>query len=1260
MSSLRKVLIASALTFPFLTYAALSPLPATAQPSALPAGCSGTAPILCHFDVAPGNYDVTVDLGSTTRAATTGMSVETRRQVLPAVSTRAGQVIRSTATVNVRIPEGQPTGQGGTGTAGLSITFDGSAPAIGALTVKPASAPLVAYLAGDSTVCDQPGAPYAGWGQLLPTRVRNGAVVANYGDSGESSGSFLANAALFPKMKPLIKSKDLVFIQFGHNDKDTTATAFRDNLTKLVNGVRERGGTPVLMTPPVRRLFSGNALTPTALHINGRGVDLPAVIRALGQSANVPVIDLTAKSKALVESLGPTASQQLFLTRENNDNTHFSVYGATQMAELVVQGIRERNLSLTTFLRPAAAAKAAQPSQTAQTETLDRGVISVHTAKGNRVSWRLLADDPQGVAYNVYRDGTKVNSTPVSGPTSFVDADGRAGAKYVVRAVADGVERQAKFAAEDSLTLDSVNGVNASSRDVPLQIPPGGTTPSGEAYTYTANDTSVGDLDGDGQYEIVVKWDPTNAHDNAHAGYTGNVYLDAYKLNGTRLWRIDLGRNIRAGAHYTQFQVFDYDGDGRAELAVKTADGTRSGTGQVIGNASADHRNSSGYILTGPEFLSVFRGTDGAVLATANYQPPRGTVSSWGDNYGNRVDRFLAGTAYLDGSRPSIIMARGYYTRSVISAWDFRNGALTQRWIFDSNSAGSQWTGKGNHNLSIADVDADGRDEVMYGSMAIDDNGRGLWQNNTHHGDSYHVSDFIPSRPGLEVFKPSEWTSEPSHWMGDARTGQIIWSAPSCGCDNGRGVAADVWAGNPGAEAWSSAVSGLRSGTNGSQVAARKPGSINFVVWWDGDAQRELLDGTNIDKYGTSSDTRLLTGSGVVSNNGTKSTPALSADILGDWREEVIWRTSDNRALRIYSTTDSTSITRPSLMQDRQYRVAVAWQNTGYNQPPHPSFAISNAPVVADAPALAGNGLPNDSNIQYYGRWNRSNTSWYWMGWAGGYVETAFTGSSIGVRQRNAIDLYYSIDGKPLQWRRNVSGNVTLATGLSSGTHKIRIGYRERAGSYTGDPVFGGFLLASGGGTTAISRPAKLVEFIGDSITVGQPNGNRPFTSYPWLTGEALKASHTQIAQGGACLVAQDCYGMVDWFRRSSNTATTDDWNFSTYQASAVVINLGTNDVGHGVSGPTFQQNYVVMLERVRRAYPSAQIFAMGTFRNRYLPETRNAVAARTSAGDTKVRFVDTTGWIDAATDTHDNVHPTDAGHVKIAQRLTAVLDDYI
>ena len=580
---------------------------------------------------------------------------------------------------------------------------------------------------------------------------------------------------------------------------------------------------------------------------------------------------------------------------------------------------------------PAASALVTADSAT-DTEHLDRGLISMRSGNSNFLSWRLLASDTPGSGFDVYRGSTKVNSAPIVAGTDYTDAGAPAGASYSVRPA--GTTTLAASAPTTTLASTYM--------DVPIQIPPGGTTPDGVAYTYSANDASVGDLDGDGQYEIVLKWDPSNSKDNSQSGYTGDVYVDAYKLNGTRLWRIDLGRNIRAGAHYTQFQVYDYDGDGKAEVVMKTADGTRDGTGTVIGSSTADYRNSSGYILSGPEYLTVFNGQTGKAMATADYVPARGTVSSWGDSYGNRVDRFLAGTAYVNGSYPSIIEARGYYTRSVIVAWDYRNGALTRRWTFDSNSStnGAKWTDQGDHQLSIADVDGDGKDEVIYGAMAIDDNGAGLWVNGQGHGDAMHVGDLIPSRAGLEEFKVDENTGSLAAWMADARTGQIIWSNPSCGCDNGRGVSDDIYAGSPGAESWSSAVSGLYN-TSGQNIG-RKPSSTNFVVWWDGDAQRELLDGTHIDKYGTSADTRLLTASGVHANNSTKSTPSLSADIMGDWREEVIWPTTDNKALRIYSTTDATSISHVSLMQDRMYREAVAWQNTAYNQPPHPSFAMSS------------------------------------------------------------------------------------------------------------------------------------------------------------------------------------------------------------------------------------------------------------------------------------------------------------------------------
>ncbi|MEV0157552.1 cellulose binding domain-containing protein [Micromonospora sp. NPDC050686] len=581
------------------------------------------------------------------------------------------------------------------------------------------------------------------------------------------------------------------------------------------------------------------------------------------------------------------------------------------------------------------------PAGAKQMEKLDRGLISVRSGTGNLVSWRLLGTETTGVAFNLYRGATKVNGSPLTGATSYLDGGAAAGSGYTVRAVVNGAEQAASAPA-----AQFANGY----LDVPIQAPPGGTTPAGEAYTYSANDASVGDLDGDGRYEFVLKWDPSNSKDNSQSGYTGNVYVDAYTLTGARLWRVDLGRNIRAGAHYTQFQVYDYDGDGDAEVAMKTADGTRSGTGQVIGSSSADHRNSSGYVLAGPEYLTMFDGRTGAALSTVDYDPPRGTVSSWGDSYGNRVDRFLAATAYLDGQRPSLVMARGYYTRAVIAAWDFRDGTLRKRWTFDSNATGNgAAAGQGNHNLSVADVDGDGRQEIVYGAATIDDNGRLLWSAGNGHGDALHVGDLDPARAGLEVFKVDEDGSKPSSWMADARTGQILWQTAPNG-DNGRGVSDDIWAGSPGAESWSSAVDGLLN-TRGQNVG-RKPSSANFLIWWDGDPVRELLDGTKVDKYGTGGETRLLTGSNVASNNGTKSTPALSADLLGDWREEVVWRTADSTALRIYSTPVSTNLRLPTLMHDPQYRVAVAWQNTAYNQPPHPGFHLGDGMSTPAAPNI--------------------------------------------------------------------------------------------------------------------------------------------------------------------------------------------------------------------------------------------------------------------------------------------------------------------
>ncbi|WP_435863322.1 rhamnogalacturonan lyase [Streptomyces prunicolor] len=586
----------------------------------------------------------------------------------------------------------------------------------------------------------------------------------------------------------------------------------------------------------------------------------------------------------------------------------------------------------------------AEAATARQVEALDRGVVSVHTDTGNLVSWRWLGTDPDDVSFNVYRAGTKVNSAPISGSTNYFHAGAPAQADYTVRAIVGGTEQ-----------ADSVHAIQFRTgyKDVPITPPAGGTTPDGVAYTYEANDASVGDLDGDGRLDFVLKWQPTNAKDNSQSGYTGNTILDGITLDGTRLWRIDLGRNIRSGAHYTQFQVYDYDGDGKAEIATKTADATVDGAGTVIGNSAADYRNSSGYVLSGPEYLTMFNGQTGKAMSTVDYVPARGTVSSWGDSYGNRVDRFLAGTAYLDGSRPSLIMARGYYTRTVIAAWDWRNGAFTRRWTFDTNSStntGKGYDAQGNHQLAVADVDGDGKDEIVYGSMAVDDNGSGLWTTKNGHGDALHVGDLDPSRPGLEEFKVDEDSSKPSSWMADAKTGAIIWSTPANG-DNGRGVSGDIWAGSAGAESWSASESGVRD-PKGTVVASRKPSSTNFLSWWDGDPVRELLDATHVDKYGTTADTRLLTASGVHSNNSTKATPSLSGDLLGDWREEVVWPTTDNTALRIYSTPYETSTRITTLLHDTQYRTALAWQNTAYNQPPHPSFYIGDGMTTAPRPTV--------------------------------------------------------------------------------------------------------------------------------------------------------------------------------------------------------------------------------------------------------------------------------------------------------------------
>lgn len=585
-------------------------------------------------------------------------------------------------------------------------------------------------------------------------------------------------------------------------------------------------------------------------------------------------------------------------------------------------------------------------------ENLDRGLVAFKIEEGVYLSWRILGTEWQTAGYNIYRNNKRINNVLIKDLSNYIDTEGTVNDEYHIKVVIDGFETQ-----KSKTVLVRENNY----LDIPLDIPANGQTKIGDSYSYSANDCSVGDLDGDGEYEIIVKWDPSNSHDNSHSGYTGNVYLDAYKLDGTKLWRIDLGINIRAGAHYTQFMVYDLDGDGKAEVVCKTAEGTKDGTGEVLFNSTKDYRNSSGYVLTGPEYLTVFNGETGKAIHTKSYVPERGVVSSWGDSYGNRVDRFLACIAYLDGENPSVVMTRGYYTRTVLAAWDFRKGYLEQRWVFDSNESGNgAYAGQGNHNLSVADVDGDGKDEIIFGAMCVDDDGTGLWTTGLGHGDAMHVSDIDPSRPGLEKWGITESTSTSGSQLLDAKTGEIIWSTPNG--DIARGVAADLIAESPGMECWGG-TDRLRTATG--EYAGEWPASSNHLIWWDGDLLRELLDGNKITKYGGGT---LLEDPYCVSNNSTKSNPCLTADIYGDWREEAIWRTSDNKYLRIYSTLDYTEHGMYTLMHDPQYRVSIAWQNVAYNQPPHTSFFLGHGmetPAKPDIIINRSTACSNPENVKW-------------------------------------------------------------------------------------------------------------------------------------------------------------------------------------------------------------------------------------------------------------------------------------------------------
>lgn len=711
----------------------------------------------------------------------------------------------------------------------------------------------------------------------------------------------------------------------------------------------------------------------------------------------------------------------------------------------------------------------AQVTPTSQMEKLDRGVVAVSTSStSNFISWRLLGtDDTSSTTFNLLRDGQVIASG--LNITNYTDRNGSLTSQYQVQTLVNGqvTESSAEVlpwtAKYKSLKLDRpAGGIHATWGD-DRNRSKGNNLP----YAYYPNDMSVGDVDGDGQYELILKWESTHAQDNSYSlGETGNAIIDCYRLDGTRLWRIDLGPNIRDGAHYTPFMVYDFDGDGKAEMMCKTAAGSKDGLGGFVNQAATDetikahdntkdYRNSGGHILSGPEYLTVFDGLTGRAIHTTWYLPGRagtgsktstergdelGKVSSypsgfWGDNYGGRSERFLGAVAYVNGAdKPaSAVFCRGYYTQAYVWAVSFDGNRLHTEWLHASPSttqwlvfaskwnegqAGLEYTidgdrlkripiktapkntsgvtasdsnggiagsntlyGNGNHNLSVADVDGDGCDEIIWGSAALDNDGTLLYATGMGHGDAIHVGKMIPDREGLQVFDVHEekLNANFGSWdLHDARTGEILFHGGSAGSDNGRGMAADL-TGKDGYEFWSADERTPRSALTGKSTSIKNC-SVNFRIYWDGSYQDQLFDGSYkytktsesdidavwrqtahaepvITKWNGSSFTTVTSFyTGTYNNaqtaNYTKATPCLQADIFGDWREElVMWNKKDSAEIMIFTTILPTEYAVPTLMHDHVYRMGVAWQNTAYNQPPHLGYYL---------PDYIHGRLPND------------------------------------------------------------------------------------------------------------------------------------------------------------------------------------------------------------------------------------------------------------------------------------------------------------
>ena len=595
------------------------------------------------------------------------------------------------------------------------------------------------------------------------------------------------------------------------------------------------------------------------------------------------------------------------------------------------------------------------------TDKLDRGLVAVKTTKGVYCSWRIQADEYYDVKYNLYRDGTKVNAEPLD-VSNFTDTSGSESSQYTVKAVLNGVEQQASKAA----TVFKSNYKEIKIKhDASLKA------------TYEPNDACCADVDGDGEVEILMKF---NNKEEAEQLYPKNgptidgvatkeySMLACLKQDGTVLWWVNCGPNMGDFQNNEQNIVgYDWDMDGKAEVVMRLEEGSTvhmaDGTTYTIGangkNGSSwtNYREPKGsgsvewFTHYGKEFLWYCEGATGKPYQCIEFPLKRledgetDLKAAWGDGYGHRSSKYFFGAPYLDGKHPSIFLGRGIYTRHKFIAYDVdpKNHDLKVRWKWTNNQPGSPWYGQGYHNYIVADVDWDGRDEIVWGSMVIDDNGKGLSTTGLGHGDSQHIGDFNPYIHGQEMFACNE--DNPSNNYRDATTSKIYYRKTDTN-DDGRCLAGNFYNDFPGAVGHSAHDTPISTVTNEHVNTNTNGLSMNFRIYWDGDLLEECFNNTEVTKPGVGTIATFL---GAYSNNSTKATPCYQGDIFGDWREEVIERTADNN-IRIYTTNEPTKWRNYSLWYDHQYRNGMVWQPCGYNQPPHASYFLGELEGITIAP----------------------------------------------------------------------------------------------------------------------------------------------------------------------------------------------------------------------------------------------------------------------------------------------------------------------